>query len=155
VQRKAGGKSGEAAECWPTFPAQSILRLYNLTPSDLWFKWEAFVYASSSSGASSSKKEETLPFNLANLRELKKEIQASAAHTNNASIQGLKRENGESKVKKLGGRSAIDGMSVALLSLHLVIMLISWLQPRWTALDTAGQERPISSDTLFCKYTIG
>lgn len=89
--------------------AGSVLRLYGLSVSDLYFKWEAFVFASSSG---SSSKNEGLDFNLDNLRELKKEIQSAAQHQAN-----IKKENNvgstpslNSRVRKLGGRAALDGM---------------------------------------------
>lgn len=96
--------------------ALSILRLYALTPADLYFKWEAFLLSSSSSNGS------TLAFNLDNLRELKKEIQLSAAtsshHGNGLSSPGLaaastsaaSASTNNSRIKKLAGRAALDGM---------------------------------------------
>ncbi len=114
--------------------ALSILRLYALTPSDLFFKWEAFILSAqnaasktsnSSSSNSAMKKSEALVFDLDNLRELKKEIQMSsngsasikreqqgvitssnAAHSNGSAVAA-------NRVKKLGGRAALDGMQVA------------------------------------------
>lgn len=94
-----------------TTAASSILRLYALSPADLYFKWEAFLLSSNS--------QNSLPFNLDNLRELKKEIQLSA---NANSAAHVKRENGSlsstpggpagagSRVKKLASRAALDGM---------------------------------------------
>ena len=100
------------------FSAMSILRLYGLTPSDLFFKWEAFLLSSSTS---SSTKRELLDFSLDNLRELKKEIQSSANHESSH----IKKENGTpaasvgaSRIKKLGGRSALDGMYVKQLTIY-------------------------------------
>lgn len=108
--------------------ALSILRVYGLSVSDLFFKWEAFVLASSKPGSNSmsasavAKKEEQLEFNIDNLRELRKEIAASLTSCN----INVKREHARdgldgnagtpmgaaatSRVKKLGGRAALDGM---------------------------------------------
>lgn len=99
--------------CLP--PALSILRLYALTPADLYFKWEAFLLSSSNS---------SLAFNLDNLRELKKDIQLSASTSNgaqhstpglassvNGSVSGAAASN-NSRIKKLAGRAALDGMWV-------------------------------------------
>lgn len=110
----------------PVSSALSILRLYALTPSDLFFKWEAFLLShasaasKNSAGSSAAKGAAPVPpFNLENLRELKKEIASSTA----AAPGTIKREsinghgNGSAaavnRVKKLGGRAALDGMQVA------------------------------------------
>lgn len=92
--------------------AMSILRLYALTPADLFFKWEAFLLSSSSS---SSSKQDAPAFTLGNLRELKKEIQLSAnangaQNKREAGISTPGHPAGTSRIKKLAGRAALDGM---------------------------------------------
>jgi hypothetical protein len=113
--------------------ALSILRLYALSPADLFFKWEAFLLstasaasknnAGGSSSSSSMKNNQVLAFNLENLRQLKKEIQmstgsaAAAPGTVKREHQQQQGSNGSAmaanRVKKLGGRAALDGMQVA------------------------------------------
>lgn len=100
--------------------AKSILRLYALSPSDLFFKWEAFLLQASSSTNSNTtfRKQEALAFNLANLRELKKEIQVTAgpgSRSEGSGTPGGLGVNGApgSRIKKMGGRAALDGMYVS------------------------------------------
>ena len=110
MREEAGRMRLMAEAAWPPDAATSILRIYGLAASDLFFKWEAFLLSSTVAG---SAKHEGLQFNLDNLRELKKEIQSSF---NNASSHVKKEQGtpaasmGSSKIKKLGGRAALDGM---------------------------------------------
>lgn len=99
--------------------------MYALTPSDLYFKWEAFVLSSGRSGSDAStgpagkkRQQDTLAFNLENLRDLKKEIQAQSNSSNAAGAAAAVRRDlhgtpggaGGPAVKKLGGRAALNGM---------------------------------------------
>lgn len=85
----------------------SILRLYNLEPSTLFFKWEAFVM-SRPSGLRAKMKEITLD----NARELKREIQrehqakavaASAHHSETPKSNGMGMRKGKGNMGDLGG----------------------------------------------------
>ena len=101
--------------------------MYALTPSDLYFKWEAFVLSSGRPGSDASmggpagkkRQQEALAFNLENLRDLKKEIQAQSNSSTNAGggaaavrrdLHGTPGGAGGPAVKKLGGRAALNGM---------------------------------------------
>jgi DNA polymerase alpha subunit B len=59
--------------------AQSICRMYGISAEELFWKWEAFVLASTSvraNASSAANKQKAAPvFNLENARELRKEIQ--------------------------------------------------------------------------------